>query len=398
MHAEDTLRAGRNKGRPELVRLFVRQAPSALKWLIEAGGVKIREQVTSAPGHSAPRIHTAIDGTGALFLSGLRKIAEQNGARLRLNAQVTAIRRSGPSGPVTGVEVQHGKSRINLFIRQAPILASGGFSSDLAMRQAFNPQFGPEYLTTNHSGATGEVLRHARAIGAAVTQMDLMQVYPFADPATGRFDTPSVFALRGPEVGMIYVDAAGRRFVDETVNTLACSRAQILVGTDRRVTYALFNGAMISRLGTNMEVEKGVKEGRFYYGATLTELARRLHAPPETLIRTVFDHNGYIREGHDPDYQKQGLQMMIPLEHGPFFALPQWPAVHQTLGGLRINSRAQVLDARGVPIPRLYAAGEVTGAIHGTNRLAGNSIPECLVFGRIAGINAAEEKLIFRPG
>ena len=393
LHGEDTLRAGNFYGKPELVRLLAKQAPPALKWLIDKGGVKIRENVTIAPGHSAPRIHAGIDGAGEMFATSLKKMAEQNGAVIRTNETVTRIWRNSFSAPVTGVEVQRGKKRVNILIRQALILATGGFSRDQAMRQVHNPSVGPEYNSTNHPGATGEIIHYARVVGADVTQMNFIQVYPFADPVTGKFDIPSVFSLRGPAAGMIFVDPAGKRFVNELADGGTCSRAQIRVGSEKKVTYALFSQAMISRMGTNDEVVGGLQAGRFARGETLAELAQFLQIPPETLGKTVSDHNGYLRDGRDAEWGKSGLQQMMPLEGGPFYALSQWPAVHHTLGGLRINARAQVIDIWGNPIPRLYAAGEVTGGIHGEKRLPGNSIPECLTFGRIAGTNAAEEKL-----
>jgi fumarate reductase flavoprotein subunit len=230
-------------------------------------------------------------------------------------------------------------------------------------------------------------------VGADVTQMNFIQVYPFADPVTGKFDVPSVFALRGPAAGMIFIDPAGKRFVNEMADGSTCARAQVRAGSEKKVTYALFNQAMISRMGTNDEVDSGLKAGRFAKGETLAELAAFLQMSPETLEKTVSEHNLFIRENRDPEFGKSGLNQMIPLAGGPFYALPQWPAVHHTLGGLRINTRSQVMDIWGNPIPRLYAAGEVTGGIHGEKRLPGNSIPECLAFGRIAGTNAAEEKL-----
>ncbi len=393
LHGDDTLRGGNFYGNPDLIRLLAKQAPSALKWLIDKEGVKIRENVLPSPGHSAPRIHTGIGGSGELFAAALQKMAEQNGAVLRTNEKVTRIWRNNFSSPVTGVEVQRGKKRVNIAVRQALILASGGFSGDLAMRQIYNPSVGPEYNSTNHPGATGEMIHLARTIGADVTQMNFIQVYPCADPVTGQFDVPSVFALRGPAAGMIYVDPAGRRFVNELADANTCARAQIGVGGNQKVTYALFNQAMLSRMGTNDEVERGLKAGRFARGETLAELAQFLQMAPEVLTRTIAAHNRFIREGRDLEFGKDNPAQMMPMEAGPFYALPQWPAVHHTLGGLRINARAQVVDIWGNAIPHLYAAGEVTGGIHGEKRLPGNSIPECLIFGRIAGTNAAEEKL-----
>ena len=82
----------------------------------------------------------------------------------------------------------------------------------------------------------------------------------------------------------------------------------------------------------------------------------------------------------------------IPMYEGPYYAEPRKPSVHHTMGGVAINTNAQVLDANGKPIPGLYAAGEVTGGLHGKNRIGGNAIADALTFGNIAGISASQNK------
>ena len=146
---------------------------------------------------------------------------------------------------------------------------------------------------------------------------------------------------------------------------------------------------MIPR-GTRKEVgeawRRPLREGR-HPG----ELARKIDIPPAALEETIKKHNQYLKEKKDPEFNKPITDAMIPIDVGPFYAIAQWPAVHHTMGGLRIDKDARVIDIWGKPIPRLYAAGEVTGGIHGSNRLGGNAIPDCVVFGRIAGTNAAKE-------
>ena len=144
-------------------------------------------------------------------------------------------------------------------------------------------------------------------------------------------------------------------------------------------------------MGTKEEVEKGMAKGRFVKAETLAELATKLGIPADAVQETIKTHNSYMAEGKDPDFNRQYTKSMIPLAEGPFYAIAQWPAVHHTMGGLRINKDAQVIDIWGNPIPRLYAAGEVTGGVHGSNRLGGNAVPDCIVFGRIAGTNAGKK-------
>jgi fumarate reductase flavoprotein subunit len=129
----------------------------------------------------------------------------------------------------------------------------------------------------------------------------------------------------------------------------------------------------------------GIRLGRVIPAATLAELAKKLAVPAAALEETVQKHNAYIASGQDPEFHKPISKNMVPLEQGAFYAIPQWPSVHHCMGGLRINTAAQVIDIWGQPIPRLYAAGEVCGGLHGSNRLGGNAIPDCIVFGRLAG-------------
>jgi fumarate reductase flavoprotein subunit len=145
-------------------------------------------------------------------------------------------------------------------------------------------------------------------------------------------------------------------------------------------------------MGTKEEVEIGMKKGRFLTGATIADLAAKADIPPKVLEETIKKHDQYLAEGKDPEFNKPITPKMVSLTEGPYYAVAQWPAVHHTMGGLRINEKAQVIDIWGKPIPKLYAAGEIAGGVHGSNRLGSNATPDCIVFGRIAGITAAMEK------
>ncbi len=144
--------------------------------------------------------------------------------------------------------------------------------------------------------------------------------------------------------------------------------------------------------GSNEEIQEGLKKGRFIQADSILELAQKIKIPPDTLVDTINKHNKYLETGKDLEFNKPITRVMIPMVKGPFYAIPQWPAVHHCMGGLRINKNAQVVDVFGSTIPKLYAAGEVTGGIHGSNRLGSNALPDCVVFGRTAGVNAADEK------
>ncbi|WP_367360428.1 flavocytochrome c [Syntrophus buswellii] len=392
LHKNDTLKGGDFYSFPELVEVFVNGATPALNWMIEEGGCKLRNILNRTGGHSAYRTHTNVEGVGRGYTEPLKKIAESRGAKIRLNTKLTWIwRRDADSqSPIEGVEVVTGRKTVNIRIGKALIMASGGFGRDKKMLREYNPGILDEYNCTNHPGATGETIRMAQAIGADSLQLAFIQLYPYAAPDTGILDVPAIYPFRGPGYGIVYVNKLGKRFVNEMERRDVVSMAQIK--TKMKPTYSLFCEAMIPKMGTKEEVEKGIAKGRFVKADTMTELAQKLGIPADSLGETIRNHNRYMAEGKDPEFGRQFTKVMIPLTEGPFYAVAQWPAVHHTMGGLRINKDAQVIDIWGKVIPCFYAAGEVTGGVHGANRLGGNAIPDAIAFGRMAGTNAAKEK------
>lgn len=390
LHTKDTIKGGDFYGNPELARILAEGATPALNWMLDDGGLKLRDILNRTGGHTAYRTHTCVEGVGRCYTEALRKIAEGRGATMRLRTEVTWIWRQDTDGPVVGLEVKENGKKKNIKIKRALILASGGFSRDIKMRQEENPSIVPEFNCTNHMGATGEMIRYSQAIGCDAMQLCFIQLYPYAEPEKGILDSPAVYPFRGPGYGIVYVNKKGKRFISELERRDVVSRAEIATGM--KPTYSIFHEKMIPKMGTKEEVEKGIARGRFVKADSLAELAQKIGLPPDVLVDTINKHNQYLRDKKDPEFNKPITDVMLIMDEGPFYAIAQWPAVHHTMGGLRINSMAQAIDIWGKPIPRLYAAGEVTGGIHGANRLGGNAIPDCVVFGRIAGTNAAKEK------
>jgi urocanate reductase len=394
-HMNDTLKGGDYYSLPELAANMANGATEALNWMIDDGGAKIRPTVTRAGGHTAYRTHSASIGVGREYTEALRKICEKRGVKPTLNSEVTWIWRkdADSKSPVLGVEVKRGRRVLNIRAKKAVIMASGGFSRDIKMRLAHNPRLVASFNCTNHPGATGETIRFAEAIGADSLQMNFIQLYPFAEPETGILDTPAVYPFNGPGYGIVYVSKQGKRFVNELERRDVCAFAQINLGADAKPTYSIFNDAMVLPMGgANEEIAAGLAKGRFVKADTISELASKLGIPSGNLVATIDKHNSYIESGKDPEFNKPITKVMIPLVKGPFYGLPQWPAVHHTMGGIRINAKAQVIDVFGAVIPKFYAAGEYTGGVHGSNRLGSNAIPDCVVHGRIAGVNAAKER------
>ncbi len=392
LHIKDTLKGGDFFSIPELVKVLAEGATDALNWMIDEGGAKIRPTVVRAGGHSAYRTHAA--GIGKVYVDALKRIAEKNGAQIRLGTEVKWIWRkdADPKSPVLGVEVKRGRRVTNIRINKGLILASGGFSRDIKMRADHYPYLaGNDWNCTNHPGATGEMIRYAQCVGADTLQMNFIQLYPYADPETGILDTPALYPFNGPGNGIVYVTKQGKRFISELARRDHVSFAQIALGPQGKPTYTIFSDEMVEKFGgTRQEVEAGLKKGRLVVADTIAELARKTGLPADALVDTIEKHNRYLAEGKDPEFNKPITKAMTPMKKGPFYSVAQWPAVHHCMGGLRINPKAQVVDVMGAVIPKLYAAGEVAGGVHGSNRLGSNAIPDCVVFGRVAGRNAAK--------
>lgn len=391
-HAAAALAAGRHYGDPALVAVMAQEAPAALDWMIAEGGLRLREAL-HRQGRGAFRMHLADSGRD--YVEALRAIAVKHGAQLRTGARLTRIRRRGAAGPVIGVEIETARGRRRLAARKAVVLASGGFAADVAMRRAFRPILGESTNTTNHAGATGEVIRLAQAIGADALHLAFIEVHPFAHSETGALDAATLYALRLRRHGAIVVSRAGRRFVDEEAPHDAVAQASVMTGT--RPTWTIFTEAMLAQASedeTAAEIAAMIGRDRIRRAATLAELGRALDLAGDALTATAQRFCGFLATGSDADFARPLTPAMLPLADGPYYAIPHWPAVHFTAGGLRIDARARVLDLWGAPIPRLYAAGEVTGGIHGMGRVGGNSTTAPIVFGRIAGAEAAAQPLL----
>ena len=388
-HAADALAAGRRYGDPALVATMARAAPSALDWMVAEGGLRLRAAL-HRQGGGASRMHLA--ESGRAFLAALQAIGSRHGAVLRTGAMLARLWRDGDDGPVAGVAVETEEGRLDLAARRGVVLATGGFAADIAMRRAFRPVLGEAYNSTNHPGATGEAIRIAQAVGADALHLAFIEVHPFADPESGALDAATLFALRLRRHGAIVVSCAGQRFVDEMAPHDTISEASVASGA--RPAFTIFSEAMLSAAGdeeTAADLAAALARGRIRRGATFPELGGSLGVPGPALSETAERFCGFLAAGNDSDFARQLTATMLPLAEGPFYGIPHWPAAHFTAGGLRVDARARVIDLWGEPIPRLYAAGECTGGIHGMGRVGGNSTTAAIVFGRIAGGEAARQ-------
>ncbi|HNQ98091.1 MAG TPA: flavocytochrome c, partial [Treponemataceae bacterium] len=390
LHYKRTFEGGDKKGDEALVKTLVENAWDSVAWL-QSMGMKFLPDPFTVTGGLWPRAHKPVDPVGTGFFKTYNAYIESNkGIEVRLNVKADSIILE--NGKVTGV-IATGKTgnKITVKANKGVVVATGGFGQNIAMRQEFNkawPTLDESVKSTNHPGATGDGIAMAKAVNAQLVQMENIQLLPLGDPETGSLSGN----IETDVEKRIFVNTEGKRFVDEGARrdtmTLALFKqpgAKLWIIVD---AHSYPQGTKKNNF--NESIDDLVAAGRAFKGETLEELAKNIGVPPENLVATVADFNKHVAS-KKPDAFGRTL-FSEPLDKGPFYAGARIPTVHHTMGGIKIDKETHVIDVNGQIIPGLYAAGEVTGGIHGTNRLGGNALTDITVFGRIAGKNAAAGK------
>ena len=371
----DTMKGGYNKNNSELVRNMVEKSAETVDWLISIGADLT--DVGKMAGSSNKRTHRPQGGAavGAHLVPVLVKAAESAGAEIRLNSKVTDIIEE--NGRASGVKVS-AKNGDYTIKAKAVIIAAGGFGANPDMIVSYNANL-KGFGTTNHRGATGDAFEMVKKFNAALTQMDEIQTHPTVVPGNGTMITE---AVRGN--GAILVNRDGKRFCGEMATRDVMSKA--ILEQKGQTAFIVFDEDVRKSLKA---IEGYVKKGLLTIGETKKELAEKLSIPADAFEATMDEYAKIQASGKDPLGRKAN-EMPRPLTEGPFYACEIGPAIHHTMGGIVINTRAEVLDVNGKPVPGLYAAGEVTGGIHGGNRLGGNAVADICIYGKIAADSACE--------
>ena len=388
IHADDTIRSGKGGCIEPLVRIMTENGPDAMNWMLDCG-VPFKEIMVKGGGHSAARVYqTSV--TGKQMMDAVRAAVLKTGVRLLLNCRVTGFIPGGDADnrAVIGVKCELDGSETEIYAKKSIILASGGFAADVPFRRRFNPALDENYNCSNHKGATGEVLQMAMEIGADTLNMPFVQLFPSANPKSGAVDMWALRSYDCPGFGGIFVTSEGNRFVNELEGRDVVSDAQIKNTT--RNTWAIIGKAQADIMKmTEDNIKTGIRLGRMFRGETIEDLCAQIGADADRLSDEISQHNDFIVLKTADRFNMPWSPLLQPMTEGPFYAIAQWPSVHFTMGGLSTDEKCRVLDVDGNPISGLYAAGEVCGGVHGKNRLGGNALTECVVFGKIAGEEAS---------
>ncbi|WP_312460288.1 flavocytochrome c [Proteiniclasticum sp.] len=387
-HFQQTYEGGDKKGDPELVRVLVENAYPTIEWL-ESLGMKFTDKVFTVLGALWPRSHKPVEPLGTGYVNTFMNYINEHKDDITVLTEVEAKELLvDAEGPVTGFLAEGKNGKITVNAKNGVIIATGGFGSNVEMRDQYNtiwPKL-TNIKTTNHRGATGDGIIMAEKVNASIVQMENIQLLPMGDPVTGSL---SGNIEQGVE-NRIFVNAQGNRFVDEGARRDVMTKA-LMEQTDSMMwvivdQHSYPTGDTVNNF--NETIDSLVKEGRAYKADTLEDLAKQIGVEPANLVKAVEAFNASV-DGAKDEFGR--TLFMDKLDTAPFYAGKRVPTVHHTMGGIKITPETKVVDQNGEIIKGLFAAGEVTGGIHGANRLGGNALADVHTFGRIAGATAAKE-------
>ena len=376
----DTMIGGKGINDPELVETLCANSADAIDWLDEHGITL--HNVSSFGGASVKRIHRPVNAEGKTVSVGsymiplLEENCEKAGVKMMLDTTATEIL-TDANGAAVGVKATGASGETVTVNAKAVVLASGGFGANLDMVVKYKPEL-KGFMTTNAPGIQGQGIEMAQAIGAATVDMDQIQIHPTVEANTAALITEG---LRGD--GAVLINAEGKRFIDEVGTRDVVSAAEI--AQTGSYSWLVVDQAMAD---ASSVIQGYIKKGYTVTGATYEELGEAMGVDAAAFAETMEKWNGYVEAKNDPDFGRTSFAN--PLNTAPYYAVKVTAGVHHTMGGLKINANTEVLNEKGEVIPGLFAAGEVTGGVHGANRLGGNAVADFTVFGRIAGAAASD--------
>ncbi|MNZ59090.1 Fumarate reductase flavoprotein subunit precursor [compost metagenome] len=373
---DETLKGGKGTNDTEMLRFFVDNSADAIDWL-DSIGITLNN-LTITGGMSEKRTHRPEDGSavGQFLVNGLLKNVQEQGIPLFVNAKVTKINET--DGKVNGVTIIFNETDEKNITSDAVVVTTGGFGSNMELITEVRPDL-EGYVTTNQEGSTGDGIKMIEALGGTTVDMDQIQVHPTVQQEKSYLIGE---AVRGE--GAILISKEGKRFTNE-LNTRDKVTAAINALPEKYATL-VFDSGVKSRVKA---IEQYDKMGFVISADTIEALAEKLEVPADNLKATMDTWNSSVSKKEDAEFGRT-TGMDNDLSGAPYYAIKIAPGIHYTMGGVKINTNTEVLNKNGEPITGLFAAGEVTGGLHGQNRIGGNSVAEIIIFGRQAGIKSAE--------
>lgn len=381
----DMLNAGKGLNDEALVDTITKHAKEGYEWT-KSIGVPYMDRVDIFGGHSVPRCYTPQALSGRTMIKKAEETFLEMGGVLKTKTYVSDLL-SDETMSITGVKAYHPYAfnkalpeKETLYkAKKGVILTSGGFGADTTFREKQDALLDASIDTTNIASATAEVLKSAIKHGADTKDLDRISLAPWTSPDEKGFgDGPKFADYIALQRGILVDPDTSKRFTNELADRKTISNAILKVG---HPVIALADTRAVKE--ANMNLEKALKKGVVKTFEGLKSLSENYGLDAPSLEKTVTRFNDFVWHNEDKDYAKP-LDDATPIETPPYYAMRVWPKVHYTMGGLSIDASARVLKKDGTPIPGLYAAGEVTGGVHGASRLGSLGLTDCLVMGQIA--------------
>ena len=375
---EDTLRLGHDLANPDLVRTMAENSAEAVDWLYSIDAPL--PEVVATGGTTHKYLHKPEGGlpVGEYLVEKLKAQAEKLGIEVRVNTKATEILMA--NGQAVGVKAEDAEHNYTIHAK-AVVITAGGFGSNFDLMASYDESL-RNAVTTNHSGATGDGILMAQAVGADTVDMDQIQLHPTVIQQDGTLVSESVRSH-----GAIIVNTEGKRFVNDLAGRDVVSQAELKQPDG--YCFIIFDQHLQDEVALT---QKFIDRGFTITGSTYEELAENMGLTGEAVqnfVSTMNTWNESVAKGEDAEWGRNN-GMDADLSTAPYYAIKIAPGIHHTMGGIKINTNAEVIDTSGNVIPGLFAAGETTGGIHGGNRVGGNAVCDFIVFGRIAGQSAAD--------
>jgi len=389
---DDMVKAGLGLNYPSLVRTVVDHAEEAFRWSAEYLGVEYIDRIDQFGGHSVPRCYAAAGVTGSTIIKRQVAKLQELGVPIRLRTRFERFVLDS-SGTIAGIVAHegydhkdtHAGADVSIKVNRAVVLATGGFGSDVAFRSAQDPRLTADIDSTNTPYATAEALIETLRIQAMPVHLSHIQLGPWASPdekgygAGPRFADYTLF-----QYGLLVSPDTCERIVNELADRKIVADAILAIG---RPCIGIADERALQQSG--WAIDRALNKGVVKPFGTLSDLSSHYGLDEQALRSTVERFNSFVTQQSDTDFDKPIIEGAAPIAHPPYYAMRLWPKVHHTMGGVRIDEGARVIDLDGNAIPGLFAAGEAAGGVHGACRLGSCAITDCLVFGRIAGRSAA---------
>lgn len=385
LHKLQTYDGGDYVGQLEFIEKLVDESLETSEWMA-GNGVKWTDDITTVPGGLWPRAHLPVNSAGKDYIDAGEHAATELGVKIMLNSPAEEL--IVEDGKVVGIKGTTDGAPLEIRAKVV-VLATGGFAANTEMRKLYNPDLGEQLPTTNSPAITGDGIKMAEAVDANTVGMEYIQCLPLGNPENGGLNA----WVGGSGVEYYYqVNKSGERFMAEDGRRDVMTAA--LLAQEDSMSYVISGGNNKIEVGTKDglniwgdNVDELVEKGIVFRADTIEDLAKQIGVDPAVLKETNDKFNSYVESKNDPDF---GRTLFGDKIVAPFYASKRVPTVHHTMGGVQIDLQNHVINKDGKVVEGLLAAGEVTGGIHGSNRLGGNALVDIHVFGRSAGQEAAK--------